>query len=204
MEENKINNEKGGFKDFYVKHKSKFNFAYMIIICLVIAKLITSFVFVSVMVDGSSMNSTLKHGDKGITDGIFYKMFGIDRFDIVILEEDKFDDKLVKRVIGLPGETIEYVDSILYVNGDKVEETFLDNGTKTELTYNRDFKVTLNDDEYFVLGDNRGNSTDSRYFGPIKKNQIKGVGMMLFASCKSVSEDGACKGIKLRWPKVVK
>ena len=54
------------------------------------------------------------------------------------------------------------------------------------------------------VGDNRGNSTDSRYFGPIKKSQVKGVGIMLFASCKSVSSSGTCEGIKLRWPKFVK
>ena len=64
-------------KEFYSKHKSKFSFAYMVIICLVIAKLITSFVFLSVMVDGASMEPTLTEGDKAITDGLFYKVFGI-------------------------------------------------------------------------------------------------------------------------------
>lgn len=201
MEEKK---NESGVKEFYKKHKSKFNFAYMVIICLVVAKLITSFVFLSVMVDGASMESTLKEGDKAITDGLFYKMFGIDRFDIVIVEHKNYEDKLVKRVVGLPGETIEYIDSVLYVNGEKVEEPFLDEGVKTELRYNKNFKVVLGEDEYYVLGDNRGNSTDSRAFGAIKKSNIKGVGMMLFASCDSVSENGSCKGLKLRWPKIVK
>ena len=211
MSENKTNNEQNtttnSFKEFYKKHKSKFNFAYMIIICLIVAKLITSFVFLSVMVDGNSMYSTLKNGDKGITDGLFYKITGIDRFDVVILEEDKFEDKLVKRVIGLPGETIRYEKGILYINGEVVKEEFITEevAKQTVGVYGNDtFECKLKDNEYYVLGDNRGNSTDSRYFGPIKKEQIKGVGMMLFASCKTVTNDGTCKGIKLRWPKFVK
>ena len=159
------------------------------------------------MVDGNSMHSTLKNGDKGITDGLFFRIFGIDRFDIVILKEEKFDDKLVKRVVGLPGETLKYEKGVLYINGEVVEEPFITEevAKQTVTRYGNDtFEYKLDNDEYFVLGDNRGNSTDSRYFGPIKKNQIKGVGMMLFASCKTVTESGACKGIKLRWPKVVK
>jgi len=203
MEENNNN----GFKEFYKKHKKKFNFVYMIIICLVVAKLLTSFVFLSVMVSGSSMETTLTNGDKGITDGIFYKIFGIDRFDIVILEEKGYKEKLVKRVIGLPGETIKYEKGVLYVNGEVVEEKFISDEVKlqTVTPYGNDtFEITLAKNEYYVLGDNRGNSTDSRYFGAIKKSQIKGVGMMLFAGCKSVSDSGACKGLSLRWPKFVK
>lgn len=204
MEENK---NESGVKGFYKKHKSKFNFVYMVIICLVVAKLITSFVFLSVMVDGSSMEPTLKEGDKAITDGMFYKMFGIDRFDVVIIEHKSFDEKLVKRVIGLPGEKIKYEKGVLYVNGEKVEEDFIGEEIRlqTKTRYGADtFDITLGEDEYYVLGDNRGNSTDSRYFGAIKKSNIKGVGMMLFASCDSVSENGACNGLSLRWPKVVK
>lgn len=204
MEENKNTN---GVKEFYKKHKSKFNFVYMVIICLIIAKLITSFVFLSVMVDGSSMEPNLKEGDKAITDGLFYKVFGIDRFDVVIVEHKLFEDKLVKRVVGLPGETIKYEKGVLYVNGEMVEEDFISEEVRlqTKTTYGNDtFEVRLGEDEYYVLGDNRGNSTDSRYFGKIKKSNIKGVGMMLFASCDSVTDSGACKGLKLRWPKVVK
>ena len=141
MEENK------GFKDFYKKHKSKFNFAYMVIICLVVAKLLTTFVFLSVVVSGPSMLPTLQNGDKAITDGLFFRFTGIDRFDIVILEEDGYDDKLVKRVIGLPGEKIEYIDSVLYVNGEKIEESFLPEGTKTEMIYVKDFYYQLGNDD---------------------------------------------------------
>ena len=199
MEENKVEEQ-----SFYKRHKAKFNFAYMVIICLVIAKLITSFVFISVVVDGSSMEKTLQEGDKGITDGVFYKVFGIDRFDIVIVKPKKYDGLLVKRVIGLPGETIEYKDSVLYVNGEIVEEEFLTEGVKTESYYGNDIKITLKDNEYYVLGDNRLNSSDSRSFGAVTKKEIKGAGMMLFAGCKEVNADGSCSGLRLRWPKFVK
>ena len=203
MEKNKTNS----FKEFYTKHKSKFNFAYTIIICLVIAKLITSFVFISVMVDGSSMSPTLSNGDKAITDGFFYKMSGIDRFDIVIIEKKQYEEKLVKRVIGLPNETVKYEKGVLYIDGVEIEENFIseDVAKQTITRYGNDtFEYTLGKDEYFVLGDNRGNSSDSRYFGAVRKSEIKGNGMLLFASCKTVSENGTCKGIKLRWPKFAK
>lgn len=196
-------------KAFYKKHKSKFNFAYMVIICLIVAKLLTSFVFISVMVDGSSMSPTLTNGDKAITDGLFYKLTGIDRFDIVIFEEKGYDERLVKRVIGLPGETVRFEKGVLYINGEKVDQDFIPEelAAQTDTPYYNDtFECTLKDDEYYVVGDNRahGKSADSRYFGPIKKSQIKGVGLLKFATCSSVSEGGACKGLKLIWPTTVK
>lgn len=206
MEENKSTNK---FKEFYSKHKSKFNFAYMVIICLVVAKLITSFVFISVVVDGNSMNPTLQNGDKAITDGIFYKMTGIDRFDIVILEEKGHEDQLVKRVIGLPGETVRYEKGKLYINDKEIEESFIPEELAAQTTSpkgNDTFECVLEKDEYYVVGDNRkpGKSADSRYFGPIKKSQIKGVGMLRFAVCRKINSDGSCSGFKLKWPKTVK
>lgn len=203
MEEKKNNK----FKEHYTKHKSTYSFIIMIVVCIIIAKLLTSFVFISVMVDGNSMYSTLKNGDKAITDGLFYKMTGIDRFDIVIIEHPKYDEKLVKRVIGLPGEHLKYSKGVLYINGEVVEENFIDEDAKLKTLTpmgNDTFEFTLNDNEYYVMGDNRGNSADSRYFGAIKKSQIKGNGILLFGSCKTVTDEGKCKGLKLRWPKKVK
>lgn len=203
MEEKKNNK----FKEHYAKHKGTYSFIIMIVVCIIIAKLLTSFVFISVMVDGNSMYSTLKNGDKAITDGLFYKMTGIDRFDIVIIEHPKYNEKLVKRVIGLPGEHLKYSKGVLYINGEVVEENFIDEEAKLKTLTpmgNDTFEITLNDNEYYVMGDNRGNSADSRYFGAIKKSQIKGDGILLFGSCKTVTDEGKCKGLKLRWPKKVK
>ena len=162
-------------KAFYKKHKSKFNFAYMVIICLIVAKLLTSFVFISVMVDGSSMSPTLTNGDKAITDGLFYKLTGIDRFDIVIFEEKGYDERLVKRVIGLPGDKVEYKDNVLYINGEIVEEEFLsDNINTNDFSLNDLGYDVIPEDMYLVLGDNRENSLDSRDIGLITKKSLLG------------------------------
>ena len=94
-----------------------------------------------------------------------------ERFDIVVF--DYGDSKLVKRIIGLPGETIEYKNGELYINNQKVDDPFA-NKTK-------DFKLSdlnlevIPENTYFVLGDNRTNSSDSRIIGPISKDSINGT-----------------------------
>ncbi len=130
-----------------------------IIISAIIVFIIMQFVFISVKVEGTSMEPNLNDGDFGFS-FVISKNMGINRFDIVVIDSEKSQNRLVKRVIGLPNETIEYYDNVLYVNGEAVEEEFLDENTLTP-----DFTYTLKDDEYFVLGDNREVSKDSRYYG---------------------------------------
>ena len=140
---------------------------YVIIIIVVV--LIRTFIVTPVKVDGTSMVPTLK--DKEI---LMLKKYdhSFERFDIVVFDYN--GRRLIKRVIGLPGEYVEYRDGILYIDGEKVEESFHTN-TKT-----KDFKledINLNEvpeNTYFVMGDNRGNSTDSRIIGVVSKSQIKG------------------------------
>ncbi len=137
--------------------------SYIIVIILVL--LFKKFVVSPIKVNGSSMFKTLHDGDIMILNIIGYRFSDVERFDIVVVDEG--DEYLIKRVIGLPGETIEYKDNQLYVNGKKVKENY--GSEKTD-----DFKVKVSKDSYFVLGDNRTNSLDSRYFGAFKRKKILG------------------------------
>ena len=132
-----------------------------IILCCVILHTAISDNFMSI--SGNSMYPTLK--DKQVVK--VSKIKEINRFDIVIVK--KHDNYLiVKRVIGLPNEKVEYKDNHLYINDKPVTEDFIDlYSTKTE-----NFVYTLKDNEYFLLGDNREYSTDSREHGPFRKEEI--------------------------------
>jgi signal peptidase I len=134
------------------------------IVIVVVVVLIRTFIITPVRVDGDSMKNTLKNGDILL----LYKLSSIDRFDIIVLDEEKDNEKIIKRVIGLPGETVAIKKEKIYINDKVIDDEYAYGQTSD---YN---KVTLKDDEYFILGDNRLISKDSRYFGPIKDNEIKG------------------------------
>lgn len=142
---------------------------YIIIILIVL--LIKVFVVAPIRVNGESMMGTLYHKDIMILDKISYRFSPIKRFDIVVVKYK--DDYLIKRVIGLPGEHIEYKNNKLYVNGKAMKENFSHMRTN-------DFKIDslgsskIPKNQYLVLGDNRTNSLDSRMIGFIKSNQISG------------------------------
>lgn len=149
--------------------------SYIIIIIAVV--MIRIFLITPVKVDGPSMNPSLN--DKDI---LILKKYDkkIERFDIVVINHGK--SKLVKRVIGLPNEKIKitatntgynhYVSNI-YINGNKLEENYgIEPITNPGLAST---EYQLGNDEYFVIGDNRNNSTDSRIIGGIKKENIIGV-----------------------------
>lgn len=139
---------------------------YIIIIITVVV--IRTYVLTPVIVSGTSMDDTLKNGEL-----LLLKKYdkSYERFDIVVF--DYGDSKLVKRIIGLPGETLEYKDGVLYINGEEVEDPFA--------LATKDFKLSdLNIDvipegHYFVMGDNRSNSSDSRNIGPISAETINGT-----------------------------
>lgn len=123
---------------------------------------------------GPSMSPTLKDQDIVILSKIHYRLFKVKRFDIVAL---KYNDTkyLIKRVIGLPGEKIEYNNNTLYVNGKAIKESFLKESVITEdfSTNSLGYKI-IPDDMYLVLGDNRENSLDGRKIGLISKKDILG------------------------------
>lgn len=135
------------------------------IILVLVVVFIRSFIATPVRVSGTSMDPTLKNGEIMILN----KLAKFNRFDIVVLHKEEANDDLIKRIIALPGETVEIKDNQVYVN-DKLQKDEFGSG----VTYNID-KILLGDDEYFVLGDNRQVSLDSRYFGAFKESDIKGV-----------------------------
>lgn len=148
---------------------------YIVIILTVV--LIRSFVITPVQVRGSSMYPTLKNREILILKK-YDKSFK--RFDIIVLKYRK--DKLIKRIIGLPGESIEVKDNKLYINGKKIKQKFKTN-TKTSDFNLEDLYNTkkIPENTYFVMGDNRNNSTDSRIIGFINKEDIEGVvGIRIF------------------------
>lgn len=157
---------------------------YIIIILFVV--IIRLFIATPVRVNGSSMSPTLKNGDTMILYKLTKKIRGIKRFDIVVVQTDS--GKLIKRVIGLPGDKIEYKIEkdkedneigVLYINGKKTEETFLSDEAKVntcaEDWYICGEEVTIPDGEYFVMGDNRINSKDSRMIGTVEDSDILGT-----------------------------
>ena len=137
------------------------------IIVIVIVLLVKQFIVTPIRVNQSSMNNTLYDKDIMILDKISYRFQDIKRFDIVVVKRNK--EYLIKRVIGLPGEKIEYKGNKLYVNDNLVEENFL---KKTTNDYKLD--EVIPDDCYFVVGDNRPDSLDSRIFGVVNKKNILG------------------------------
>lgn len=140
-------------------------FTYVFIILFII--LIRTFVITPVRVNGNSMNDTLKNGEILILDKVSYRFNDIKRFDIVVI--DRKTEKFIKRVIGLPGETLKIEDGNLFINEKLVKEDYLNQKTE-DFSYDG----VIPDNCYFAMGDNRGDSLDSRYFGCFMKDNIEG------------------------------
>lgn len=144
--------------------------------------LIRSFLFAPVSVDGDSMVPTLHDHDRLILN----KVSTVDRFDVIVFDApDDPGKQYIKRVIGLPGDTVEVQDDQLYINGKEYSENYLDSSLyqlEAWENYTEDFSLSslvdkqqVPADSYFVMGDNRLNSKDSRSFGFVKKEQVIGT-----------------------------
>ena len=125
--------------------------------------IVITFVGQRTEVEGASMENTLHNGDNLIVDKLSYRFHDPERFDIVVFPvvRDGKEEYYIKRVIGLPGETVQILDGYVYINGEKLDENY---GAEVMNDAGRAAEpITLGDDEYFVLGDNRNRSDDSRY-----------------------------------------
>lgn len=137
--------------------------------------LILTYVGQRTVVDGRSMNATLNDGDNLIVEKLSYRFHDPERFDIIVFPPYGTKEYYIKRIIGLPGETIRIDEAgNIYINDEILEEDY---GLETIRNPGRAIEpITLGDDEYFVMGDNRNNSTDSRsaQVGNVKRDTIIG------------------------------
>ena len=166
------------------------DFARLILITVVAAMVILVFVARKEEVRGTSMYPTLVEGESVIINMAANYVGEIKRFDVVVAREYRSDDLWVKRVIGLPGETISYREDVLYVDGKAMEEPFLDKKyvaqvkkSAHKLYFTQDYiSKKLGKNEYLLVGDNRNESLDSRNdaVGPFQREQIIARGVFVY------------------------
>lgn len=166
-------------------------FIKVFVVSAIVILLFVNFVAHPVRVDGRSMYPTLKDGEFGFTNVEGVLLNGVKRGDIVVVTMEEKGQKThwVKRVIGMPGDTISCVNDIVFINGKVLDETqyidpdyrqscvdqfgYFNKVPNADNTDVQDFEeMKLGDDEYYVMGDNRPYSKDSRYVGPVKKSQL--------------------------------
>ena len=154
-------------------------------VAVVIALVIRAFIFEPVKVDGHSMDDTLADKEIMFVSKWQYSsswLFGTrmtffgdpERFDVVVCRyPDRGYTNFVKRVVGLPGDTIEIKNGYLYVNNERYDEPYINDEYRTGLGSNYP-AIVVPEGQYFVMGDHRNNSNDSRFVGPIDRNMIMG------------------------------
>lgn len=142
----------------------------VVAVILVAFFMITKFVGRPAVVSGSSMEPTLREGDLLYIDKRAYLEKDPERFDLIVFPYSN-DENYIKRIIAMPGETVYIKDGYIYINGTKVKEYY---GVEKMLNSDTNEVVRLAEDEYYVLGDNRNASADSRDIGPVKSEQITG------------------------------
>lgn len=164
----------------------------IIVVALLIALIVRKFFFSPIIVDGPSMEPTLHDQDKMIVNKFIYYVKEPERFDIVIFHANEEKD-FIKRVIGLPGEHVKVEDNVLYIDGEEVQQSFLEINEDNEVIYpiiTNDFTLEglkgnyedIPENHVLVLGDNRNNSTDSRSYslGLVNMDQIVGTTNFVF------------------------
>lgn len=166
-------------------------------IILVVVVIIRTFIITPVTVSGSSMSPNLKNGELLLLSKISYKIKNIERFDVVVIDES--DEPIIKRIIGLPGENVSYINNKLYINNEEVEDKYGSGVTKDFDLEDICLVTNLNNDQYecnydkipedyyLVLGDNRSISKDSRRIGLISKDEIVGKTIIRFWPLNKIS-----------------
>ncbi len=148
-----------------------------VLIALILAFLVRTFVVESFLVDGRSMNTTLVHHERVFVNKLAYRIGSPQRGDIIVFRYPKDPSRdFIKRVIAVPGDEIEIRNGgTLYINGERVEEPYVSSPDSRGYIL-----TTIEEGEYFVMGDNRSNSEDSRFFGMVPIGNIKGKAIMVY------------------------
>ena len=133
------------------------------------------FIITSVMVQGKSMMPTLKPGDGCLVNCWLPRFRSYHRGDIVVIRDPFREDLMAKRIIALAGDRVQLRGGRVYVNGRLSPEPYLDPGTQTYSRQLRDRVITVGANSYFVMGDNRAESEDSRYFGDVDRGAMIGL-----------------------------
>ncbi|GGI38899.1 signal peptidase I [Mammaliicoccus stepanovicii] len=157
--------------------KKIFEWFVSIAIALLLLFIVRTFLFLGYVVDGESMEPTFHNKDRLIVNKLVKSFGEFDNGDVIVFHANKNAD-YIKRVIGLPGDTVEMKNNKLYINGTKVNESYLKDNETTDDFSTRTIQGSKSDvipnDEYLVLGDNRNNSRDSREIGFVHNKDIVG------------------------------
>jgi len=161
----------------------------VIVGALVVALVVKTFLFQAFYIPSGSMEPTLEKGDRVLVNKLSYDLHDVNRGDVIVFELDPDEvgtdgiKDLIKRVIGLPGDVIETRDGVVYINDEPLDEPYLAEGTVTGSTSDGQNpsieRQTVPEGHVYVLGDNRSNSADSRYRGPIPIDSIVGRAFVL-------------------------
>ncbi|MCL5935001.1 MAG: signal peptidase I [Firmicutes bacterium] len=155
-----------------------------LVVAAVLAAVIRFFIFQPFYIPSGSMEPNLVPGDRIIVNKFIYRFKEPARGDVMVFRFPKDPERdFIKRVIGLPGDTVEIRNSELYINNSKVKEPYLPKGLRFP-----DFgPYTVPQDAYFMMGDNRNNSEDSRFWGEMPKQNIRGKAVLVYWPVKRIS-----------------
>ena len=160
-----------------------FDWFIVIIVALLVAFLVRTFVLAHFVVDGTSMATTLHDDDRVFVNKLSYRLHDPNRGDVVVLHQitGASERDLIKRVIGLPGETIEVRNCQVFVDGRALDEPYLDEAATVTGQCGGDVAATSVPEEHvYVMGDNRAGSQDSRALGPIAEDDLVGRAFVVF------------------------
>jgi signal peptidase I len=165
----------GGEQVMKKKKNELWEWTKALLIAVILAAVIRYFLFAPIVVDGLSMMPTLHDQNRMIVNKFSYEVGQPNRFDIVVFHAPEGKD-YIKRVIGLPGDRVEYKNDTLYVNGKAYKEPYLDEYKKqvTDGPLTGNFQTTVPKGDLFVMGDNRRFSKDSRHIGPVPISKVIG------------------------------